>query len=334
MSTRGGGSRKSKWGEPPAGYVPGLGRGASGFTTRSDIGNMALGGKEGGDGDDDEGVSNTVGSGSRASEQRAAKLAAQKPAAQQMPTPQDEEDDEADQIWQAIEDRMNAKKRQKLSTAEDDPSATARAKIGAQFRELKQELAQVSEEDWLKIPEVGDHSLRHKQSNKIREDTYTPLTDSLLESRASANSSTASMKTAIDGGITTTTTLQGLGAARGTVLGMSLDKMSDSVSGQTVVDPQGYLTSMASTQVGSTNVGDIQKARLLLKSVRDTNPKHGPGWIASARVEGAAGKLLKARKIIQEGCQIWRQHDCIPPRSPRVSLPLQYDKSHLRYNSS
>ena len=36
----------------------------------------------------------------------------------------------------------------------------------------------------------------------------------------------------------------GLAAARGTVLGLKLDKMSDSVAGQTVVDPQGYLTDL------------------------------------------------------------------------------------------
>jgi pre-mRNA-processing factor 6 len=85
---------------------------------------------------------------------------------------------------------------------------------------------------------------------------------------------------------------------------MSLDKMSDSVTGQTVIDPKGYLTSLSNTKIATTaEVGDINKARLLLKSVRDTNPKHGPGWIAAARVEEAAGKILQARKLIQEGCE-------------------------------
>ena len=90
-----------------------------------------------------------------------------------------------------------------------------------------------------------------------------------------------------------------------TVMTMSLDKMSDSVSGQTVIDPKGYLTSLSATKIASAaEVGDINKARLLLKSVRDTNPKHGPGWIASARVEEAAGKTAHARKLIMEGCEI------------------------------
>jgi pre-mRNA-processing factor 6 len=327
-------TRKSKWGEPPNGYVPGLGRGASGFTTRSDIGNSmpvaapaAAAAAAGGEGEDADGGGGKAGAaggdnsnvapttGSRASEQRAAKLAAAQHQKQQQSsakTPENNEDDEADLIWQAIDDRMNAKRnKRKAATVEDDPQATARAKIGAQFRELKQELAGVSEEDWMQIPDVGDHSLKYKQKmhrqNNNGQDVYTPLSDSLLESRVQQNQHQPPSGTTGAAAEAAPMALQGLGAARGTVLGMSLDKMSDSVSGQTVVDPQGYLTSMASSQVGGTGataVGDIQKARLLLKSVRDTNPKHGPGWIASARVEEAAGKLLKARKLIQEGCQI------------------------------
>jgi hypothetical protein len=34
-----------------------------------------------------------------------------------------------------------------------------------------------------------------------------------------------------------------------------------------------------------------RQARLLLKSVITTNPHHGPGWIAAARLEEKAGKL-------------------------------------------
>lgn len=41
----------------------------------------------------------------------------------------------------------------------------------------------------------------------------------------------------------------------------------------------------------ATEVADIKKARLLLKSVITTNPHHGPGWIAAARLEELAGKL-------------------------------------------
>eukprot|EP00934_Nitzschia_sp_Nitz4_P007841 Nitzschia sp. Nitz4//scaffold257_size48314//42683//45577//NITZ4_007096-RA/size48314-processed-gene-0.38-mRNA-1//1//CDS//3329544469//7831//frame0 len=321
--------RNSPWGEPPKGYIPGLGRGAAGFTTRSDIGN-SVGGARDEEEDENEQTSNKNINGSRASEQRAAKLAANNAAttAASTNTSADpatladaQEDDEADRIWQAIDDKMAAKRKRKRTTTDkstegdvpdkDNPEASdaVRTKLGVQFRDLKQELATLSNDDWLQIPDVaGDHSLKFKKKQQRQQeggDTFTPLTDSLLESRQTTGTTLHTVQEG-DGG-TTTMALQGLGAARGTVLGMSLDKMSDSISGQTVVDPQGYLTTMATQStggaLGAEQVGDINKARLLLKSVRDTNPKHGPGWIASARVEEAAGKLVKARKLIQEGCQ-------------------------------
>lgn len=52
-------------------------------------------------------------------------------------------------------------------------------------------------------------------------------------------------------GGTTSTVSSGLAAARGTVLGLKLDKMSDSVTGQTVVDPKGYLTDLNSMKVSA-----------------------------------------------------------------------------------
>jgi pre-mRNA-processing factor 6 len=62
--------------------------------------------------------------------------------------------------------------------------------------------------------------------------------------------------------------------------------MADSVTGQTVVDPKGYLTDMKSIKISSdAEISDIKKARLLLKSVTNTNPRHAPGWIAAARLE-------------------------------------------------
>ena len=48
-----------------------------------------------------------------------------------------------------------------------------RPKISDQFADLKGELQGVSFDAWDAIPEVGDHSLKHKQ--KRRADIYTPL---------------------------------------------------------------------------------------------------------------------------------------------------------------
>ena len=83
-----------------------------------------------------------------------------------------------------------------------------------------------------------------------------------------------------------TTNLTEIGKGRRTVIGLNLDRMADSVNGQTVVDPKGYLTDLKSMKLSSdAEIGDIKRARTLLKSVTNTNPKHAPGWVAAARLE-------------------------------------------------
>lgn len=44
-------------------------------------------------------------------------------------------------------------------------------------------------------------------------------------------------------------------------MSLKLDHMSDSVSGQTVIDPRGYMTSLNSMKsISETEIGDINKA--------------------------------------------------------------------------
>jgi len=64
-----------------------------------------------------------------------------------------------------------------------------------------------------------------------------------------------------------------------------------------------YDSELTSLRVTLTFVSDVKKARLLLKSVRETNPKHPPAWIASARLEEVTGKLQAARNVIMKGCE-------------------------------
>lgn len=353
----------------PKGYVAGLGRGAAGFTTRSDVGPAAAAAASSVD-------TGAAAGGSRAAEQRAAKLAMQRMQQQNQgpsdtgpspfgaapkgyvagmgrgagggakvddgpsglegipkssnQTPYDDEDQEADRIYEEIDERM--KKKRKMKGGEEASESNVN-KIVNQFRDLKQKLATVSESEWAAIPEVGDYSLRYKQKRK--QDTFTPLTDSLLESRSMANADATSGTAALAGTVqaaeignqssgfkSVVSNMSGLAEARGTVLGMSLDRMSDSVTGQTVIDPKGYLTSLSNTKLASdAEIGDINKARLLLKSVRDTNPNHGPGWIAAARVEEAAGKTLQARKLIQEGCEVCPSSEDVWLEAARLHPP-------------
>lgn len=135
-----------------------------------------------------------------------------------------------------------------------------------------------------------------------------------------------------------------LGEGRGTVIKLKLDTMADSVSGQTVVDPKGYLTDLKSVKITSdAEISDIKKARLLLKSVIQTNQKHAPGWIAAARLE----EMVRSDSTLPCGVCLyrldicrqrerqskravrcvhtmktfgWKLHVCIPQTSPRPFL--------------
>ena len=325
-------SSSSPWGSAPRGYVAGAGRGASKMGASNDAfgpgGQQPQGSSSGGQHQNQH----------HNQHHHPTTPAVHGAATHAVEGQYDDDDHEADLIWAAIDERLQnrRKKRKKNNNTlavegpehSDDPRARERMKIQHSFRDVKEELGTLSEEAWMNLPDaMGDHSLKHKRAQeKTQGQIFTPITDSMLESRigTGADKASVNLNTQINSnsngnagaGRTETSAsaavnMSGIGAARGTVLGLSLDKMSESANDSglaTSVNASGYLTSMSTLNSGApgalpNNLGDIHKARLLLKSVRDTNPKHGPGWIASARIEEAAGKTLKARKIIQEGCE-------------------------------
>mmetsp|Transcript_809 Transcript_809/g.1566 ORF Transcript_809/g.1566 Transcript_809/m.1566 type:complete len:972 (-) Transcript_809:183-3098(-) len=352
---------RTEFGQAPPGYVPGLGRGAVGFTTRSDIGpaRPTAGGAAAqpekpketdlseSNYDEFSGYSENLFAGAD----------------------YDKDDEEADAVYLAIDTRMDSKRktrREELLKQELAKYRTKRPRIQEQFRDLKNNLGDMSTVDWEEIPEAMDYSRRNKEMKKNRRmDRITPAPDSLLEMGAGVNAHGNSIMSSHDarygtssvggglatpmggmrtpiggmrtpiGGVRTPiggmrtpmggamtplgvqtplgvmtplggpTDLTQLGRARDKVLSLKLDRMADSVSGQTVVDPKGYLTDLNHVKVNSeTEVSDIKKARLLLKSVITTNPKHAPGWIAAARLEKETGKLAAARAVIMKGCEI------------------------------
>lgn len=130
------------------------------------------------------------------------------------------------------------------------------------------------------IPEIGDHTVK-----KQKRGTYTPVPDNILSGAAAAGAS----GTTVNGGTETpygaSTSLTEIGEGRKKMVDIQLGHASDSVTGQTVVDPKGYLTDLSNIKISSdAEVGDIKRARTLLKSVINTNPKHSPGWVAAARL--------------------------------------------------
>jgi pre-mRNA-processing factor 6 len=203
-------------------------------------------------------------------------------------------------------------------------------KIQQQFADIKRSLATLSEEDWAAIPEASDLSRRKGVQKSNQKERFTPVPDAVLLRAQGQND----YETTLDarqqglgaGGVPSTdgtlTDFVQFGQARGQVLGLKLDQVSDSVSGQTTVDPKGYLTDLGSINIKSdADISDYKKARTLLKSVITTNPKHAPGWIAAARLEEIMGKLVGAREIIAKGCEECPKSEDVWLEAARLNTP-------------
>lgn len=324
----------------PLGYVAGVGRGATGFTTRSDIGPA----REATDVSDER-------------HPQPAKKAKKDDEDEEEDLnesnydefagyggslfgkdPYEKDDEEADAIYAAIDERMDEKRKQyreERIRQEVEKYRQERPKIQQQFSDLKRELTKVSADEWNAIPDVGDARNRKQRMAGVRE-KYTPISDSLLAKslggdQVSTLDPTSSLASVIPGTASTSggmltpsgdLDLRKIAQARNTLMDLKLKQSSDSVSGQTVVDPKGYLTDMNSMipSYGG-DINDVKKARLLLKSIRETNPNHPPAWIASARLEEITGRIQTARNLIIKGTEVCPRSEDVWLEAARLETP-------------
>ncbi|KAI1336324.1 pre-mRNA splicing factor [Xylariaceae sp. FL0016] len=307
----------------PENYVAGLGRGATGFTTRSDLGparegpsedqiKEALAKRKAQLGFDDA-------TGAKKEEENDNEERYQDPDNEVglfAGGVYDKEDDEADRVYAEIDEKMDKKRRARREArekAEREEYERKNPKIQQQFADLKRGLESISEEEWAALPEVGDLTGRNRRAKQERRQRFYAVPDSVLAAAGSAGELGTTVVD--DGGAQanqdgTTTNFAKIGQARDKVLQVRLDQASQNGTNTTSgsassVDPRGYLTSLAKSQLpeSAAQVGDIVRVRELLESVIKTNPDSGPGWIAAARLEELAGKIVAARNIIARGCE-------------------------------
>ncbi|KAF2835170.1 hypothetical protein M501DRAFT_982756 [Patellaria atrata CBS 101060] len=314
----------------PENYVAGLGRGATGFTTRSDLGPAREGPSE-------EQIKEALA-------KRAAQLGAPNPTAYGAPEKKDDdddderfqdpddaglfsggtfdkEDDEADEIYHEVDEKMDRRRkrrREEREKLEREEYERNNPKIQQQFADLKRELGTVTDEEWAAIPDVGDLTGKNKRQKQDLRKRFYAVPDSVIAGASASTQFDTSIST--DGTATngtsdaasgTMTNFADIGAANNKVLQVRLDQAAQKSGIETVggtstsIDPRGYLTSLTKSEViaGEIPVGDIKRARDLLENVIKTNPKHGPAWIACARLDEFAGKIVTARKVIADGCR-------------------------------
>ncbi|CBF79397.1 hypothetical protein AN7447.2 [Aspergillus nidulans FGSC A4] len=325
----------------PENYVAGLGRGATGFTTRSDLGPA----REGPTPEQIQaalakraqllGAAPPTAYGATREKGKGEEKPAEEEDDERFQDPDnevglfaygqfDQEDDEADRIYREVDEKMDRRRkarREARERQEREEYERKNPKIQQQFVDLKRSLASVSEDEWANLPEVGDltgRNRRTKQNLRMQQRFYA-VPDSVL---ASARDSSQFDTTVADDGTATDagangadgmiTNFANISAARDKVLQVKLDQAAmgssgDAASGSaTSIDPKGYLTSLTQSELkaGEIEVGDVKRVRVLLESVTRTNPKHAPGWIALARLEELAGRIVTARNVIAKGCEL------------------------------
>ena len=262
---------------PPPGYIPGRGRGATGFMTRGDLGPSAVASLTGEDEPPQEmndakydqfsGYSQSLVRGIKATDA----------------------DEAAENVYRSVDDHMLNKNKRKMDQMSPDGASETAAPTPKQLiADLKPELASVSQSEWENLPEPT--SLRQKKRRK----------DDAPTSRASDSMVLAAMGTGHDNTISGANPTGFATDVRSTSLSASLKQESDSVSGQTVVDPKGYLTAIESVQTSS--VQNTKTMRGTYKALLMQDPHNGDAYIAYSQLESAAGNTKAAKEIIARAC--------------------------------
>lgn len=285
----------------PVNYVAGLGRGATGFTTRSDIGPAREGpsedggklpadGQQGGDDEQFKDAENDFGLFAKGS--------------------YDDEDREADRVYDMIDSKMELRrkaKREARERVEREKYELANPKLQQQFADLKRPLAAISDDEWAMLPEVGDLTGKNRRTKAETVKRTYAVPDSILAGANDRLQHSASIDDdGADADDDSRTDFLKLTRARQTLLGTQLDRVADTkLSSDAKAEANGYLSSLDSAEIKSeTEVGDIKRGRTLLKSLTTTNPKNVNGWVSYARLEEHSGDIVQARKLIAKACDI------------------------------
>lgn len=117
--------------EPPPGYISGIGRGATGFTTSADTGSLQPGFTIENGEESDDNLAGEIGD-------EGAILASGKN--------RDKEDEEADQIYEEIERKLQRRKVLKEEAVSEAENQSY--EIKSKFSDLKRSLSSISAEQW------------------------------------------------------------------------------------------------------------------------------------------------------------------------------------------
>lgn len=267
--------------QPPSGYIAGVGRGATGFSTRGDSSKSKIPKRfeDSKSNSDHRQATNRDNRGISVSNEHHAEYSV------------DKEEEEAAEVFAAVDAKLSDRKKAKKVAS----SKEATHDLHQQFSDLKRSLATVTPTEWLNIPDAGDITKKHKrerlQSQLNRKDYAAP--DSLIYSQLNLSKLTEEREKLL---------VRRLDANL-----LERGRQEDTGLTSSSKEAQAYLNELAlySPPKNATKdqTEDIKNMRLILQSYRKADPKRPEGWIVSARLEEKAGKFQKSKYLIEEGCQ-------------------------------
>ncbi|KAI3402977.2 prp1 [Candida oxycetoniae] len=256
--------------EPPPGYVAGVGRGAVGFSTGADF-------KRDREDFDEEEEDNDLGSVDDIDE--GGLLLSRK-------RDLDLDVEEEDKAYEEIERKLQSKRKRPAMVVASAVIASVSEK--PRFNDLKEELKTLTDEDWLSLPEAGDMTRKNKRQRILDQQSqrFYAAPDSILASASNLGGNSISKKA--------------------TELSAELDKLlprhsAITQSSTTPMTEDEFLDVSAVDR--DAKFADLKKGRLILASLRKSEPYKSSSWIQSARLEEEARNYDKARDIIQQGCK-------------------------------
>lgn len=281
--------------DPPEGYVAGIGRGAAGFVTSADKGLRIEPGVDFNQDNDDKGDENLEAENNDEDrEDEATGLLASNIEKVS------KDDEEADKVFDGIEKRMKMRNKKANKVTENSLAVDNQTKEN--FTDLKRSLADISNEEWMMLPEASDFTRKNKRTRlfeKLHQRFYA-APDTMIAGAGSFDSN----KTGV---LQEPTDFGSISQAREKLLSSHLDNLAPRAD---TTDANDLLDSMADT---STKIADFEKGREILASLRRAEPFKANSWIASARLELENHKYAAAKRLITEGCKK-------VPRNPDIWL--------------
>jgi tetratricopeptide (TPR) repeat protein len=220
----------------------------------------------------------------------------------------------------------------RVNTVTNERVQGQKTDISQLFKREKSKLKMISESEWESLPDA-----HVKRANKKAREKATPVPDQFIVgslfntpgnrpfAQNFGNARTGLMMSYLDGKLDSTRGTDSLALIRGGTFGKksvlfgegglrSAIKLNrdESQSGeiktigkQNQIDKNGYLTKLNTQTLirADHNIQDIKKARMLLKSIRETDPLNEQGYLGGARVEVIDGKEEIARALLKKGIQ-------------------------------